>query len=477
MSHPETQSIEQRLEALERDNAKLRKINQALIHRVEHGMADNGNSFTFFQISAELEQRIQERTQALEKAMGDLKAFNIALEQARQEAEWANRRLQTAIQAAEEAQRSKTRFFAAAGHDLLQPLNAARLFLATLAERPLDGDAPKLLKHACASLEAADDLINTLLELSRIDAGAQQVEASHFPLDSLIGQIATEFAPLAATKGLTLRSRALPAVVHSDWVLLGRILRNFLSNALRYSQRGGLLLGARRVADGVLIGVWDQGSGIPADKLPTVFQEFQRLPEHRAMDGKGMGLGLAIVERLAQLLQHRLLVKSVPGRGSLFGVVVPYGDATEVGRLPRQLQAQPAATYQPTGLNVLLIDNDAAILQGMQLLLAGWGCMTVAVSNREQALAALAVSEPDIILADYQLDHGETGVEVVAALCAQAGRTIPAALVTADRGPEVAAQAAQRGWELLTKPVRPARLRALIGHLAKGVDCLRLRPK
>lgn len=450
---PEVSSLEQRLAELERDNAKLRKINQALIHRVEHGIADNGNSFDFFQVSAELEQRIQERTHALEKAMGALKASNIALEQARQ--------------AAEEAQRSKTRFFAAAGHDLLQPLNAARLFMATLAERPLSGDAPKLLKHAGASLEAVDDLINTLLELSRIDAGALQVEQSHFPLDCLIGQITTEFAPLAAAKGLTLRSHGLGAVVHSDWILLGRILRNFLSNSLRYSERGALLLGARQVADGVLVGVWDQGSGIPADKLPAVFQEFQRLPEHSAMCSKGMGLGLAIVERLAQHLQHRLVVKSVVGRGSFFGVVVPNGDVAAVELRPRQQLAAATVAYQPQGLKVLLIDNDAAILQGMQLLLAGWGCVPVIASNRAQALAALMESEPDIILADYQLDNDETGIEVIQALCVQAGRAIPAALVTADRSPEVGALVQEGGWELLTKPVRPARLRALVGHLAK----------
>lgn len=401
------------------------------------------------QAKEQLEVRVAERTTELRRA---------------------NTRLQEAIIAAEEANQSKTRFFAAASHDLLQPLNAARLFIASLAERSPAGEFHKLVDNAASSFEAVDELINTLLELSRIDAGAVNVEASHFFVDQLLAQLAIEFAPLAAARGLKLRTRGIGAVVHTDWVLLGRILRNFLSNAIRYTDHGGLLLGARRTAEGLLIGVWDQGRGIPADKLPTIFHEFQRLPEHSTMCSKGMGLGLAIVKRLTLRLKHRLVVRSNYGRGSFFGVVVPYGKAEAAGLVLRESAgSQAGASAEPQGMTVLLIDNEPAILEGMATLLAGWNCRPVPVASTAEALAALDTLEapPGAILADYHLDDGETGTQAIRAVAAKLGRPLPAAIITADRTDEVSAEAAEGGWELLTKPVRPARLRALIGHFAK----------
>lgn len=382
----------------------------------------------------------------------------------------ANSQLREAIVAAEEANRSKTRFFAAASHDLLQPLNAARLFVASLAERESAADNMRLAQHAASSLEAVDDLINTLLELSRIDAGALQVEHSHFHLDQLLRQLGIEFSPLLAERGLSLRCHPLPVVVHSDWVLLGRILRNFLSNALRYSEQGRVLLGARRTAEGVLVGVWDQGQGIPAGKLSLVFEEFQRLSEHSAMCSKGLGLGLAIVKRLAGRLQHRLVVRSHYGRGSFFGIVLPYGQAESVSTMPRQQErVAVSGPSELQGLSVLLIDNEPAILAGMSTLLSGWGCLPLAASGGEQALALLAQLSrpPDVILADYHLDHDERGPQVIRALYQQLQQRIPAAIITADRTPEVAAEIAAGDWAMLTKPVRPAKLRALIGHLGR----------
>jgi PAS domain S-box-containing protein len=382
----------------------------------------------------------------------------------------SNARLQEAIIAAEEANQSKTRFFAAASHDLLQPLNAARLFLTSLSERVPDGDLGRLVGNAASSFEAVDELINTLLELSRIDAGAVNVEPTHFFIDQLLGQLATEFAPIAATRGLGLRTHSVNAVVHSDWVLLGRILRNFLSNALRYTEHGGVMLGVRRSAEGVLIGVWDQGRGIPADKLSSVFQEFQRLPEHSAMCHKGMGLGLAIVKRLSLRLNHRLVVRSEFGRGSFFGVLVPYGKAEAASLVLREAASPPAGNLaEPKGMTILLIDNEPAILDGMVTLLSGWNCRPLPALGMDQALAQLErlAAPPDAILADYHLDDGVTGPQVIRALTARLGHPLPAALITADRTDEVKAEADAGGWELLTKPVRPARLRALIGHFAK----------
>jgi CheY-like chemotaxis protein len=226
----------------------------------------------------------------------------------------------------------------------------------------------------------------------------------------------------------------------------------------------------RRSAEGVLIGVWDQGRGIPADKLSSVFQEFQRLPEHSAMCHKGMGLGLAIVKRLSLRLNHRLVVRSEFGRGSFFGVLVPYGKAEAARLVVREAASAPACTgAEPKGMTILLIDNEPAILDGMVTLLSGWNCRPLPALGLDQALAQLEwlAAPPDAILADYHLDDGVTGPQVIRALNARLGRPVPAALITADRTDEVKAEADEGGWELLTKPVRPARLRSLIGHFAK----------
>ena len=382
----------------------------------------------------------------------------------------ANSRLQEAIHAAEEAQRSKTRFFAAASHDLLQPLNAARLFLASLAGQPLPPNAARLADNAGASLEAVDDLINTLLEISRLDAGAVETDMRHFPVAALLDQLATEFAPLAEARGLSLRLHNCAAVVHSDWVLLGRVLRNFLSNAIRYTRHGSLLLGCRRIDGGVRVGVWDQGVGIEPEKLPTIFGEFVRLSEHSSMCNKGMGLGLAIVHRLARALQHRLYVRSIPGQGSCFAIDIPYGRPAAV-QFDAPHDDAPSANHpaQTGDALLLLIDNDPAILEGMVTLLEDWDYQTLAASSAEAALTLLDAHglTPDAILADYHLDDGATGSEAIRRICQHLGQNIPAALITADRSAEVRQEAEAAGWAWLGKPVRPARLRALLGHVLR----------
>ena len=445
--------------------APRRNIEFARATFIPH-FGDQGEVLGFFALIQDVSDS-RKAAQALEQAKGQLE---VRVAERTGELRETNLRLQEAIRAAEEAQRSKTRFFAAASHDLLQPLNSARLFLAALSGQTLPPATTRLVDNTGASLEAVDDLINTLLEISRLDAGAVETEFSHFDLAGLIDQLATEFAPLADAAGLGLRRHALPVVVHSDAVLLGRVLRNFLSNALRYTRQGGILLGCRRTTEGVLIGVWDQGAGIPADKLPSVFNEFQRLPEHAGMCSKGMGLGLAIVQRLARRMGHRLVVKSQFGRGSLFGIVVPYGDLALVGPPPVPEDAVSAAVSgNPSGALVLLIDNDATILEGMETLLNDWQYDTLAAASAAEAIALLDQHGcvPDAILADYHLDDGALGSDAIRAVRAHLGQAVPAALVTADRTTEVQQEAESEGWAWLAKPVRPARLRALLSNLTR----------
>ncbi|MBI3146540.1 MAG: PAS-domain containing protein [Pseudogulbenkiania sp.] len=428
--------------------------------------AQDGSVLGFFALIQDITES-RRAAHALQQAKEQLEA---RVAERTQELSIANSRLREAIRATEDAQQSKTRFFAAASHDLLQPLNAARLFLAALAGQALSPTIRPLVDKTGTALESVDDLINTLLEISRLDAGAVEAELRHFPAERLLEQIADEFAPLAEAKSLRLQLHTCPAIIHSDWVLLGRVIRNFLSNAIRYTRQGGILLGCRRQPDGLLIGVWDQGLGIPAEKLALVFQEFQRLPEHHSLCPKGMGLGLAIVSRLARRLDHRLVVRSRFGRGSLFGVVVPYGEAAAVGPAPQPDVPQPlTTTAHRLGATILLIDNEASILEGMSTLLSDWHYRPLAAASASEAIGLLASGgiQPDAILADYHLDHGATGIEAIRAVCLHLGRAVPAALITADRSDEVRQEAEAGGWAWLGKPVRPARLRTLLAHLTQ----------
>lgn len=361
---------------------------------------------------------------------------------------------------AERANLGKTRFLAAAGHDLLQPLQAARLFLSALAERSSDAAVPQI----DASLDSVEHLLGELLEVSKLDSGVTTPVFTDFRLADVLGPLGAEFAALAPGHGLRFHRVPTSVAVRSDPALLRRILQNFLANAFRYTDRGGVLIGCRRRRGGrVAVEVWDTGPGIPEDKLREIFREFHRLPGGRTDRGEGLGLGLAIVERLSGLMGHPVSVRSRPGRGSVFSVELP-------------LAAGPVAVVAPAararrqfdGALVAFVENEPAIAQAMTELLSGWACTVVAGPTPEAVLEALAGRRPDGVLSDYHLDDGRTGLEALARIRAAVG-AVPAALVTADRDAGLRATAAAEGYRVLSKPVRPGALRALLAQmLAEG---------
>jgi signal transduction histidine kinase len=398
-----------------------------------------------------LERRVQARTAELERL---------------------NQELARAKTEAEEANLSKTRFLAAAGHDILQPLNAARLYASTLGESAAEAGAEEhvaLARNINASLEAVEEILGALLDISRLDAGATRPEIVDFRINDIFRQLEIEFAPTARAKGLGLRFVASSLSVRSDRRLMRRLLQNLVSNAIKYSLKGRVVVGCRRVAGAVRIEVWDTGLGIPADKHRQVFEEFERL-EQGAQAARGLGLGLSIVERLGRVLGHAVTLRSQPGVGSVFAVLAPRGAASPA------LAAEPS---QPTptlagealsGLKVLAIDNEPRVLDGMRVLLGKWGCRVAVARSLEEALEALGDLDgaPDAIVADYHLDEGD-GLAAIAALRQRVGVPVAAILATADRSQEVREAAALADVALLNKPLKPAPLRAQLRR------CLALR--
>jgi Na+/proline symporter/signal transduction histidine kinase len=356
---------------------------------------------------------------------------------------------------AERANVGKTRFLAAVGHDLLQPLQAARLFLSALAERSVDPAVGQI----DASLDSVEHLLGELLEVSKLDSGVTTPSFADFRVADVLRPLGEEFSALAREHGLGFRAVASSASVRSDAGLLRRILQNFLANALRYTGQGRVLVGCRRRGGELALEVWDTGPGIPEDKLRDIFLEFHRL-ESGADRGEGLGLGLSIVERLASLMGHRVEVRSWPGRGSCFAVRVPLAAAPVAA-------AVPAARAQRRfdGALMVFVENEAAIAGAMGELLAGWSCEVVAAATAEAALERLGGRRPDVILSDYHLDHGRTGLEALATLRARLGPVPPAALITADRDPRLRVAAEAGGYRLLHKPVRPGALRALLAQM------------
>ena len=368
---------------------------------------------------------------------------------------------------AEAANASKTRFLAAVSHDLMQPLNAARLFSAALShqEEALPREAQELVRHLDSSLRSAEDLISDLLDISRLENGRITPDRSPFVLNSLFDTLGAEFKVLAAEHGVDFHMQGSKLRVDSDSKLLRRVLQNFLTNAFRYA-KGRVLLGVRRKGGHLRLEVWDRGPGIPEDKRQTIFEEFKRLDSHQTRAEKGLGLGLAIADGLCRVLGHSLEVRSWPGRGSVFSVTVPIARS----QAPAAQRARPEGNGQLlTGTQVLCIDNEESILTGMHSLLSRWGCQVWSARTRAECEQLLDDDvRPHLALVDYHLDEGDTGTELMAWLRTRLGEPVPGVVISADGRPELIAQVHAAGLDFLPKPVKPAALRALISrHLPR----------
>ncbi len=374
--------------------------------------------------------------------------------------ETLEQRVELRTREAEAAQQSKTRFLAAISHDVLQPMNAARLFASAMRESDDPAEQARLATRVDASLRAAEELLDGLLDVSRLDAGVLQPQPADFDAAELLRELAAQYAPTAAQRGLALRvhaSRAIP--VRSDRHLLRRALQNFIGNALRYTQAGGVLLAARQRRDGIALEVWDTGPGIPRAHLRQIFEEFHRFDQPGDRGERGLGLGLSICQRISHVLGHPLAVQSRVGRGSVFAIRVP-----RAARLPApapERDARPVQDDALHGLRVLCLDNDREILAGMQALLARWGVQVAVAATVDEALAAMPTS-PQVLLVDYHLHDRMDGLDALDALRAAAGRELPGALLTGDGSDALKLAARERGYRVLTKPVKPASLRAFL---------------
>ena len=367
-------------------------------------------------------------------------------------------------EAAEHAQQSRTRFLAAISHDVLQPLNAARLFVSALRDSEQGDDAQAqerkhLSERVDASLRAAEELLDGLLDVSRLDAGGLHTQISDFDVGELLRELAAQYAPVAAGRGLQLRVHARTVPVRSDRRLLRRVLQNFLANALRYTREGRIVIGMRVRGDHVALQVWDTGPGIPENHMRQIYDEFHRYQQPFDWGERGLGLGLSICQRISRLLQHELDARSTVDHGSMFSIVVPRGS---------QLSERRASTRRGTlasdslaGLRVLCVDNDREIIDGMQALLGRWQVEVITATTVDEALLKIAEG-PSVMLVDYHLHDRLDGLATLDALRAASPGPIAGALLTADGRDELKREARERGYRLLTKPVKPASLRAFL---------------
>lgn len=371
--------------------------------------------------------------------------------------------LSKAKQEAEQANLSKTKFLAAVSHDLLQPLNAARLFTSALLEQ--SSANPALVRNVSNSLDDVENLLGTLVDISKLDAGVIKADLATFAVSDLLDNLAAEYAHAAASEGLRLDYVPCRLSVHSDIQLLARILRNLLSNAIRYTPRGRVLLGCRRRGAVLWIEVWDTGIGIAEDRREEVFQEFKRGDIQRPDQDRGLGLGLAIVDKIAGILGHRLQLRSVPGKGSVFAIGVPQSQRAPQRAVEPDLSEPLRERLE--GARIWVLDNDAAICAGMRTLLEQWGCEVVTALSEQDLVRQVATdrADADLLIADYHLDNGRNGVDAVAAINAQRRVPLAALMITANYSNELKQQVREQGHTLMHKPVRPMRLKAAISHL------------
>jgi signal transduction histidine kinase/CheY-like chemotaxis protein len=369
----------------------------------------------------------------------------------------------------EDANQAKSRFVAAASHDLRQPLHALGLFVAQLHGKLRASERSQIVGRIEAALSAMNELFSALLDISKLDAGATTVNITVFPVAQLLAHAETTFAGAAREKKLTFRALPSDAWVKSDFILLQQIVFNLVQNALRYTRSGGVLVGCRKRGDQLRIEVWDSGVGIPPDQHDKIFGEFYRLGEPDRDRRAGLGLGLAIVDRLCRLLDHPIEVKSTVGKGSVFAVTVPLAPADK-----RAIEASIVPRAQPSLVNdklVLVIDDDPLVLEGMSGIFRKWGCRVITADSDSKALKAAAEQDdvPDLIISDYHLANGRTGIETIEWLRREMSASIPAFLISGDTDPATLHEAKVKGFQLLHKPVNPMALRAMFSQAVKPV--------
>ncbi len=392
----------------------------------------------------------------LDQLTAQLRAEKAAAEAARQEAEVANR--------------AKTQFFAAASHDLRQPLHAMGLFAEALRQRSHDEEVSQLVASINGSVDALEGLFSELLDITRIDTGGVDVTPEHFNVGDIFRKLRLHFEPVAFEKGLSLRFRGAQHNLYADPVLVERILRNLVSNAIRYTNDGTVLVSCRRRNGHLLLQVWDTGVGIREREQEHIFEEFYQVPYSESLtpqQRKGLGLGLAIVKRLAGLMQAPLQLRSVAGRGSVFSLQLPPGKA------PRARAPSDVRGKLPIGLTldhrfIVVVEDEPAVRGGLEVLLRGWGARIASFETAQESRAwaqnADPASEcPDLLIVDYRLEQGHTGIEVIQAMRARFGAAMPAIMVTGSTMTQHDGEAAEHDFHLLIKPVVPNKLRAMIG--------------
>lgn len=429
---------------------RLTKINAALMKRVESSMDHQANSFSLFQTAINQEAQIRRRTEELNQALTKLAQTNFELSKARDEAERANL--------------FKTRFFTSVGHDLLQPVHAARLTLSELSDAQSLPENKQLAASISNALVSIEELLTSILDISKLEAGVFVPNIQTVGLGGIFEQLASSVEPLTRQKGLRFRWRPTKLAARSDPLMLRRIVQNLLANAAHYTERGSILLAARARGNDVAIEVWDTGPGIPPYEQRRIFQEFQRGKASERSGSTGFGLGLAIVRRMADALGHRLELKSDAG-GSRFSVFAPSASDQNKGNANDAGRSDDSSSF--VSRQIIVVDDDLAVLGAMQTLLTRWGADVRPARDLEEVQDILSdpAFSPVIVLADFHLDGGVYGVDIVQHVRQHVRSDIPAILITADRTDAAATAAAQTGCELLLKPVRPGELRALMKHL------------
>ncbi|WP_300176183.1 PAS domain-containing hybrid sensor histidine kinase/response regulator [uncultured Aliivibrio sp.] len=446
--------VKRRVEHLERGtrhvSSRIRADGQVI--EVQGNPMPNGGfvmSFTDITIFRQAEKALKETNESLE----------FRVHERTKELEKLNQRLVGATQSAEKASHSKTRLLAAVSHDLMQPLNAARLFASSLSEVAKDGETKKISGHIESALGAAEELIGDLLDISRLEAGKLETNVHGFSLHHMLSNLEAEFGALAKQQGIDFSVIHSDVVVESDPKLLRRVLQNFLTNAFRYNPEGKVVLGARRVEGKIRLDVWDSGIGIPAEKQQAIFEEFTRVDQSRA--DQGLGLGLAIARGISHVLGHTISLRSWVNKGSVFSVTLERGVALE--------SDTPTITQKPelplSLVRVLCVDNEPDILIGMESLLERWGCEVKTATDLMGSLRCLEDDwVPDVIFSDYRLDNDRTGLEVLQQCRLRLGNNFEGVMISADKTEDLLESIKSNGFGFIAKPVKPLKLRSVLNR-------------